>query len=147
MRPYFIVSQQAKERLIPASYGGKLPQVRQAPVTAILANDINFHEKFSTLFPFMDVAPLFAGDEKLDLRESTAMRNGSLQGAYFMVAARALGLDCGPMSGFDQEGVDREFFAHGSLKSNFLCNIGYGKRDGLHSRAPRLEFEEAAQVL
>ena len=147
MRPCFVVSQQAKERLIPHLMDGNVPQVKQAPVTAILANDINFHERFPTLFPFMDLNPIFAGDDKIRLRESTAMRNGSLQGAYFIIAARALGLDCGPMSGFDNAGVDQTFFAHSSLKSNFLCNIGYGKRDGLHPRAPRLEFEEAAKIL
>jgi 3-hydroxypropanoate dehydrogenase len=116
-----------------------------APATVIIAWDTEFHEKLPKLFPQKDMRPMFVSNP--GLREATAFRNSSLQGAYFMLAARALGLDCGPMSGFDGAKVDTEFFPDGKWKSNFLCNLGYGDATKLHPRNPRLSFEEACLVL
>jgi 3-hydroxypropanoate dehydrogenase len=118
----------------------------QAPVTAIVATDFAFHDHLPRLFPHADARSWFVGNDKLI--ESTANRNGTLQGAYLIIAARALGLDCGPMSGFDQAGVDGEFFAGTQIKSNFLVNIGYGDATtNLFPRSPRLHFDEAARIL
>ena len=117
-----------------------------APVTAIIAYDLEFYERLPKLFPHTDARSWFAGGPPEHIRD-TAFRNGSLQGAYFIMAARALGLDCGPMSGFDNEAVDREFFPEGLVKSNFLCNLGRGDHDRLFARSPRLDFDEACRVL
>jgi 3-hydroxypropanoate dehydrogenase len=114
-------------------------------VTGIVAQDLEFYERLPELFPHVDARSWFVGNQPLI--EATAFRNSSLQGAYLVLAARALGLDAGPMSGFDNETVDREFFPDGRIKSNFLVNIGYGDPSQLHPRSPRLSFEEAVQVL
>ena len=147
MRVVFVVSDQAKARLIPHLMEGNVPQVQAAPVTAIIAHDNEFHQQFSKLSPHYDPSGFFAGDEKTEFRHQTAFRNGTLQGGYFILAARAFGLDCGPMSGFNNQGVDAEFFAGTSYASNFLCNLGYGDDAGLHPRAPRLTFAEGASVV
>lgn len=146
MRVRFIKSKDAKERLKPFLSEGNVAKTMAAPVTAIVATDFAFYEQLPKLFPHADARSWFVGNA--DLIQSTAVRNGSLQGAYLIVAARALGLDCGPMSGFDQAGVDAEFFGGTSIKSNFLVNIGYGDSgSGLFPRNPRLDFDEAAQIL
>lgn len=144
-RIVFVKSQGAKERLKPALSPGNVERTMAAPVTAIIAHDLQFHERLPELAPHMDGRSVFAG--KPALIEETAFRNGTLQGAYLIIAARALGLDCGPMSGFDKRKVDAEFFAGESVKSNFLCNIGYGEASALGPRQPRLEFDEFCQIL
>ena len=141
----FVASKEAKERLRPALNAGNVEKTMAAPVTAIVAGDLEFYEYFPRLFPFGDVRQYFVG--KPDVIEEHVLRNGSLQGAYLMMAARALGLDCGPMSGFDAAKVNAEFFPEGKWKANFLCNLGYGDPSRLHPRNPRLEFEEAVRVL
>ena len=141
----FLTSAEARERLRPALIPGNVEQTMTAPVTAVVAHDVEFHELLPRLYPFTDARSWFTG--KAELIRETAFRNGSLQGAYLIMAARSLGLDCGPMSGFDAEAVDREFLAGTSWRSNFLCNLGYGDPGVLHPRAPRLEFEEACRVL
>jgi len=141
----FVVSRQAKEMLRPALSPGNLDKTMAAPVTAIVAYDMEFHEKLPKLFPHTDARSWFAGKPEHIL--TTAFRNGTLGGAYLMIAARALGLDCGPMSGFDNAKVDAAFFPDGKLKSNFLCNLGYGDRAKLMERHPRLSFEEACRIL
>lgn len=137
----FIRSPEAKARLKPLLSPGNVEKVMQAPCTAIIAWDNRFYEYMPKLFPSRDMKSTFEGKEELILE--TAMRSSTLQGAYFMMAARALGLDCGPMSGFDRAGTDAEFFPDGRWKSNFLCNIGYGQKDALFPRNPRLDFDEA----
>ncbi len=141
----FVRSPAAKERLLPALAPGNLEKTRAAPVTAIIAHDSEFHEKLPKLFPQADARSWFAGNQPLI--DTTAFRNGTLQGAYLILAARALGLDAGPMSGFDNAKVDKEFFPDGKVKSNFLVNLGYGDQEKLFPRNPRLSFEEAAQIL
>jgi 3-hydroxypropanoate dehydrogenase len=141
----FLTTPQAKERLRPALSAGNLEKTMTAPVTVIVAWDTEFHEKLPQLFPARDMRSVFAGNPAL-LHE-TAFRNATLQGAYFIMAARALGLDCGPMSGFDQQKVNAEFFPDGKWKANFLCNIGYGDPTKLFPRNPRLSFDEACRVL
>ena len=141
----FVVSAEAKARLRPALAPGNVEKTMTAPATAIVAYDIEFYEKMFTLAPGTDWRSRYAG--KTALIEETAFRNGTLQGAYLIMAARALGLDCGPMSGFDAEKLNREFFPEGRWKANFLCNLGYGDRSTLRPRQPRLEFEEACRVL
>jgi 3-hydroxypropanoate dehydrogenase len=145
MRIVFLRSPVAKERLRPALDGGNVKQTMAAPVTAIIAYDLNFVERLPQLYPHTDARLWYEG--KPALIQSTASRNGSLQGAYFILAARAVGLDCGPMSGFNNAKVDAEFFPAGQVKSNFLCNLGYGDGTGIRPRAPRLEFDEACTVL
>ena len=147
MRVVFVQSQDAKEKLKPHLMPGNVEQTMAAPVCAILANDAEFYEQLPRLFPHADARAWFAGEDKKAHAETTALRNGSLQGGYFMLAARALGLDCGPMSGFDNAGVDRDFFAGTALRSNFLCNLGYGDPERLYPRGPRLDFDEACQIL
>ena len=144
-RIVFVHSAAAKERLLPAMAPGNLEKTRTAPVTAIIAHDTEFHEKLPKLFPQADARSWFAGNQALI--DTTAFRNGTLQGAYLILAARALGLDAGPMSGFDNAKVDQEFFPGGKIKSNFLINLGYGDHDKLFPRNPRLPFAEAAQIL
>jgi 3-hydroxypropanoate dehydrogenase len=141
----FLTTPQAKERLRPALSPTNVEKTMTAPVTVIVAWDTEFHEKLPQLFPARDMRSIFAGNAAL-LHE-TAFRNGTLQGAYFMIAARGLGLDCGPMSGFDQSKVNAEFFPDGKWKANFLCNIGYGDPSKLFPRNPRLSFDEACRVL
>jgi len=145
MRVTYVISPEAKERLRPALAAGNLEKTMAAPATAIVAYDLEFHEKLPRLFPHTDARSWFAGKPKHI--ETTAFRNGSIQGGYFIVAARALGLDCGPMSGFDNAKVDAAFFPEGTVKSNFLCNLGYGDPAALHPRGPRLSVDEACQFL
>jgi len=144
MRIVFIKSNSAKEKLMPALAGSNVEQVRAAPVTAIVAYDQKFYDQLPTLFPAFDARSLFASNSSLS--EQTAFRNSSLQGAYLILAARALGLDAGPMSGFDNAKVDQAFFENSSWKSNFLCNIGYGDSAKLHPRGPRLGFDQACII-
>jgi 3-hydroxypropanoate dehydrogenase len=141
----FITSPEAKERLRPALAPGNVDKSMAAPVNVIVAYDTEFYEKFPILFPHADMRQYFAG--KPAAIQEYALRNSSLQGAYFMLAARALGLDCGPMSGFDADKLNAEFFPDGQGKGNFLCNVGYGDSSALRPRNPRLPFEEAALVL
>jgi 3-hydroxypropanoate dehydrogenase len=144
-RYVFLTTPQAKERLRPALSAGNVEKTMAAPVTVIIAWDTEFHEQLPKLFPHKDMRSVFAG--KPDLIEATAFRNSSLEGAYFILAARALGLDCGPMSGFDIAKVNAEFFPDGKWKSNFLCNVGFGDPTKLFPRNPRLSFDEACLVL
>jgi 3-hydroxypropanoate dehydrogenase len=146
MRIIFVKSREAKERLKPALDAGNVVKTMVAPVTAIIGMDIHFFEKLPKLFPHTDAKAWFK-DLPDNVLEYVALRNSSLQGAYFMLAARALGLDCGPMSGFDNAKVDAAFFAGTNVKSNFLCNLGYGDPSKLHPRSPRLDFEEACKVI
>ncbi|WP_206995700.1 malonic semialdehyde reductase [Trinickia mobilis] len=159
-RILFLRTKAAKERLLPALSPGNVEKTMSAPVTAIVAYDLNFYEKLPVLFPHNPgMRDYFASAP--ELVDVTAKRNSSLQGAYLILAARALGLDCGPMSGFDNAKVDEEFFSagkseqdcdeeffpEGHIKSNFLCNLGYGDKSALFARAPRLEFEQACTLL
>jgi 3-hydroxypropanoate dehydrogenase len=159
-RILFVRSPEAKQRLIPALSPTNVEKVQKAPVTAIIGYDLRFYDQIPKLFPnapgYRDVFT-----QSPELAEVTTRRNSSLQGAYLIIAARALGLDCGPLSGFDNAKVDREFFGAGKdvgdydqeffplthVRSNFLCNIGYGDRSRLHPRNPRLDFEEACVLL
>jgi 3-hydroxypropanoate dehydrogenase len=120
-------------------------KVKAAPVTVIVAWDSEFYEKLPKLFPHADMRSYFVGNKPF--ADETAFRNSSLQGAYFIIAARSVGLDCGPMSGFDAAKVNAEFFPDGKWKANFLCNLGYGDPGKLFPRNPRLDFDEASQVL
>jgi 3-hydroxypropanoate dehydrogenase len=144
-RIVLVHSAAAKQRLLPAMAPGNVDKTRTAPVTAIIAYDLEFYEKLPALFPQADARSWFAGNQALI--DTTAFRNGTLQGAYLILAARALGLDAGPMSGFDNAKVDKEFFPDGKVKSNFLINLGYGDGEKLFPRSPRLSFAEAAQIL
>lgn len=146
LRLVFLASKAAKERLKPHLAPGNVEQTMTAPVTAILAYDLLFYENLPWLFPYVDAKAWF--DKKPSFAQETAFRNSSLQGGYFILAARACGLDCGPMSGFSNEGVDKDFFPEGRYKSNFLCNLGYGDPKGLPGpRSPRLSFDEACKIL
>jgi 3-hydroxypropanoate dehydrogenase len=146
LRIIFVKSREAKERLKPALDAGNVNKVMTAPVTAIVGTDIRFYEKLPQLFPHADARSWFK-DLPEPVLEYIALRNSSLQGAYFMLAARSLGLDCGPMSGFNNAKVDAEFFTGTTIKSNFLCALGYGDASKLHPRSPRLTFEEACQII
>jgi 3-hydroxypropanoate dehydrogenase len=145
LRIVFVKSREAKERLKPALDAGNVDKTMKAPVTAIIAMDVHFYEQLPKLFPHADARAWFK-DLPENVLEYTALRNGSLQGGYFMLAARSLGLDCGPMSGFNNAKVDAAFFAGTTVKSNFLCNLGYGDPSKLYPRSPRLTFEEACKV-
>ncbi len=140
----FVKSDEAKERLIPALAPGNVGKTKAAPVTAIVAYDSRFFEALPTLSPQADPR-IFSDDPKL--AEETAFRNGTLQGGYLIMAARALGLDCGPMSGFDADKVNAEFFPDGRWKANFLCNLGYGDAASLRPRQARLDFDEACRLI
>ena len=146
MRIVFVKSKEAKEKLKPALDAGNVDKTMKAPVTAIIGMDVRFYEKLPQLYPHADARAWFK-DLPADVLETTALRNSSLQGAYFMLAARSLGLDCGPMSGFANAKVDEAFFAGTTIKSNFLCNLGYGDASKLHPRSPRLSFEEACKIV
>ena len=146
MRIVFVKSREAKERLKPALDAGNVDKTMKAPVTAIIGMDIHFYEKLPKLFPHADAKAWFK-DLPENVLEYIALRNSSLQGAYFMLAARSLGLDCGPMSGFNNAKVDEAFFAGTTVKSNFLCNLGYGDASKLYPRSPRLSFEEACKLV
>lgn len=145
MRAVFVKSKAAKEKLKPALHAGNLDKTMAAPVTAIIAMDIHFFEHLPRLFPHADAKSWFK-DLPDNVLEYMALRNSSLQGAYLIMAARSMGLDCGPMSGFDNAKVDAAFFAGTTVKSNFLCNIGYGDASKLYPRSPRLSFEEACRI-
>ncbi len=145
IRIVFVKSKDAKEKLVPALMEGNVPQVRAAPVTAIIAYDLDFVSKFDITSPNYDAASLFKSMPAMV--EPTAVRNSTLLGAYFMIAARLQGLDVGPMSGFDNGKVDETFFKGTQWKSNFLCNIGYGDASKLYPRAPRLDFNDATKIL
>jgi 3-hydroxypropanoate dehydrogenase len=144
-RIVFAVSHAAKERLRPHLDKGNVEQTMAAPATAIIGFDVDFAEWLPFLYPQAPEANEWFRDPVL--AERVAFRNGSVQGGYFILAARALGLDCGPMSGFDNAGVDREFFADSRVRSNFLCNLGYGKSAGVRPRNPRLSFDETCRIL
>ncbi|MGV2290811.1 malonic semialdehyde reductase [Trinickia sp. YCB016] len=159
-RILFLRTKAAKERLLPALAPGNVDKTMSAPVTAIVAYDLKFYEKLPLLFPHNPgMRDYFANSP--EMVDVTAKRNSSLQGAYLILAARAVGLDCGPMSGFDNTKVDEtffgagtseqysveEFFPEGHIKSNFLCNLGYGDKSGLFARGPRLEFDQACTLL
>ncbi|MBT0963891.1 malonic semialdehyde reductase [Denitromonas iodatirespirans] len=145
-RYVFVRSDEAKDRLAPALSAGNVAKTMAAPVTVIVAMDSRFYEHLPTQFPSNPKgAETFSS--KPVLAESTAFRNGTLQGAYLIIAARLLGLDCGPMSGFDAAKVNAEFFPDGRYQANFLVNLGYGDPSGNHPRGPRLDFETVAQIL
>jgi len=141
----FLRTPAAKERLRPALSRGNVAKTMAAPVTVIIGHDMAFPDRLPELFPHTDARSWYAGQP--DLIAATAFRNGSLQGAYLILAARALGLDCGPMSGFDADKVNAEFFAGTTVKVNFLCNLGHGDPDRLNARSPRLAFEDACTML
>ena len=143
LRLVLVRSPAAKERLLPCVSSGNFEKVRTAPITAIVAYDRHFFEALPRLYPHTDARGWFTTDAAL--AEETAFRNSSLQGAYFILALRAQGLDCGPMSGFDADRVDAAFFPDGRYRANFLLNIGYGERDTLRPRLPRLRFDEVAR--
>lgn len=145
MRVVFVASPEAKEKLKPCLMQGNVNQTMSAPVTAIFAHDVEFYERMNVLWPHSNVRPMFEG--KGAFTEQFAFRNGTLQAAYFMVAARGLGLDCGPMSGFDNAAVDEAFLSGTTWKSNFLCNLGYGDKSKLRPRGARLAFEEVAKII
>ena len=145
VRIVFVKSQKAKEQLRPFVMEGNIEKTMAAPVTAILGYDLEFYEHLPYLFPHQDARSWFLG--KMDFIAQSAFRNGSLQGGYFILAARSLGLDCGPMSGFDNQGVDSSFFANTKIKSNFLCNLGYGNPKKLYPRSPRFTFDKISQIL
>lgn len=146
LRIVFVKSPEAKERLKPLLDKGNVDKVMTSPVTAIFGHDLAYYEKLPKLFPHTDARAWFK-DLPLEAQKVIALRNGSLQAAYFMIAARAVGLDCGPMSGFNNEKVDAAFFAGTTVKSNFICALGYGVKEKLHPRSPRLDFDEACQII
>ena len=141
----FLTSETARSKLLPHLSSANRDKTLAAPVTVIVAHDTAFADKMPTLFPHNPGARAWFAEPAM--AAETAFRNGSLQGAYLMIAARSLGLDCGPMSGFDREGVDRAFFPDSSWRTNFLCNLGYGSDENLFDRLPRLSFDEACQTL
>jgi 3-hydroxypropanoate dehydrogenase len=140
----FVTTPEGKARLSPLLSAGNRAKTQTAPVTVIIGHDLDFAEKMPMLFPHdLSAKTWFSAP---GMTELTAFRNGTLQGAYLMLAARSLGLDCGPMSGFDNAGVDAEFFAGTNIKSNFLCNLGYGTDENMFPRSPRLDFEDACKI-
>ena len=144
-RIVFVKSAEAKARLKPLLMDGNVEKTMAAPVTAIIGHDLAFYDHLPRLFPHADAKSWFTGNKAF--ADASAFRNGTLQGGYFILAARALGLDCGPMSGFDNAGVDAAFFAGTEVKSNFLCNLGYGDPKGLYPRSPRFDAAEIAKVV
>lgn len=145
VRIHFVKSNEAKQRLKPFLSGNNAEKTMQAPVCAIIGHDMEFYEHLPKLFPHTDAKSWFVGNAA-KIAE-TAFRNGTLQAAYLIIAARSLGLDCGPMSGFDKDGVDTEFFSGTSISANFLCNIGYGDASAVQARSPRFDFSELAKIL
>jgi 3-hydroxypropanoate dehydrogenase len=141
----FVKSREAKEKLKPHLSEGNRDKTMKAPVCTIIGYDLDFYKHLPKLFPHTNAKSWFEGDEQKIF--DTAFRNGTLQGAYLIMAARALGLDCGPMSGFDNKGVDRDFFAGTNTRSNFLCSLGYGDATKLLPRSPRFSFDEMARIL
>lgn len=144
-RIVFVKSAEQKEKLVTCMAPGNQDKVRTAPVTAIIGMDLAFYEQLPKLFPHTDARAWFVGNQPLI--EATAFRNSSLQGAYLMLAARSLGLDCGPMSGFDPDKLNAAFFAGSTVKANFVCSIGYGDASKLFPRSPRFAFEEACKIV
>jgi len=144
-RLVFVQSNEAKDRLIPLMSEGNQAKTRQAPLTVIIGYDVDFHETLDQLFPHAPGAKDWFPSE--DGRREAAFRNSSLQGGYLTIAARALGLDVGPMSGFDAAAVKKEFFPEGNIEPNFIMNLGYGTDENLFGRSPRLDFDQAAQIL
>jgi 3-hydroxypropanoate dehydrogenase len=145
LRIVWCVSQEAKDKLAALASGQNAPKIRKAPVTAILAMDMEFYEKLPRLFPHVDARAWFLGNDGL-IRES-AFRNSTLQGAYFIIAARMIGLDTGPMSGFDSTKVNEAFFAGTPYTVNFISTLGHGDPASIHDRLPRLDFEDANQIV
>lgn len=145
VRIKFVKSKEAKEKLRPHLMAGNVDKTMAAPVTALLANDLEFYEKLPFLSPHNNARSWFV--DKPAFTAETAFRNGTLQGAYMMLAARSLGLDCGPMSGFKQQGVKDAFFADENVQVNFICSLGYGVKESLYPRGPRLAFDEACEIL
>ena len=141
----FVKSEAEKAKLESALMPNNIPKVMTAPVVAIIAYDLDFSDHMTKLFPHMDVAPMYKGNDEMNV--STAFRNSSLQGAYLMMVARAMGLDCGPMSGFDNQLIDETFFSDTNIKSNFLCCIGYGDSTKIFQRLPRLDFDEVCKII
>lgn len=141
----FVKSREAKKRLRPLLSEGNRDKTMQAPVCAIIGYDLDFYQHLPKLFPHTDAKSWFEGNAKKI--QETAFRNGTLQGAYLILAARALGLDTGPMSGFDNKGIDADFFAGTNIKSNFLCSLGYGDASVLFPRSPRFSFDEMARIV
>lgn len=144
LRIVFVKTPEAKAKLKPLLAAGNVDKTMSAPVTAILAHDMAFYEELPRLFPHTDARSWFKGKPNSD---ETAIRNGTLQAGYFIIAARAVGLDCGPMSGFDNAGVDRDFLGGTTWKSNFLCNLGYGDASTLHPRSPRPAFSDFCKII
>lgn len=141
----FVTSPEAKARLLPCMNAGNIDKVKSAPVTVIVAGDGRFYDLMPQLYPARDFKTLFESDETA--AQDLIARNVPMQGAYMIIAARALGLDAGPMSGFDPAKVDAEFFPDGCWQANFICNLGYGVKAGLHPRNPRLAFDEACRIV
>lgn len=144
-RIVFVRSAEEKQKLLSCMAEGNVEKTKSAPVTAIIGMDMAFYDKLPVLFPHADARSWFVGNT--GLIEATAFRNSSLQGAYMMLAARAVGLDCGPMSGFDPEKINATFFADSTIKVNFICNLGYGNPEKLYPRSPRLSFDEACRII
>lgn len=144
-RYLFLRSDEAKAKLLPALSPGNVDKTRVAPVTVVIASDKRFQDQLPTQFAAYDAKPMFDGNPAL--AETTAFRNSTLQGAYLILAARALGLDCGPMSGFDAAQVNTVLFPQGQWQVNFLVNLGYGAPDGVYPRGPRLPFDDVARIL
>jgi len=151
-RILFLKSQAAKNRLKPHLIDSNVEKVMSAPVVAIIGHDLAFYDNLPKWFPHTDARSWFVGDD--ELIKATAFRNGTLQGAYLMLAARTLGLDCGPMSGFDNAGVDKEFFADSTdgdstkaIRSNFICALGHGDVTSIFERSPRPSFDDLAKIL
>lgn len=140
----FVTSPEAKAQLLDCMGPGNVEKTKLAPVTVIIGMDMAFYEHLPKLFPHADAKSWFVGNQPMI--DATAFRNSSLQGAYLMIAARALGLDCGPMSGFDAKKVDAAFWAGTTVKTNFICNLGHGDASKLFPRSPRLAFEEACRI-
>ncbi len=145
MRLVFVKSSEAKKKLKPCLGSNNVEKVMAAPVTAIVAYDLEFAKYLPNLFPHADAKSWFTGNP--GLTETTALRNGSMQGAYMILAARSLGLDCGPMSGFDHSKVDEAFFNGTSYRSNFLCSLGYGDHSAYGVRLPRFDFDEICKLV
>jgi nitroreductase len=143
-RIVFVTSAAAREKLLGCVSPGNFEKTKIAPVTAIIGTDMAFYDRLPQLFPHVDAKAWFVG--KKEFADTTAFRNSSLQGGYFIIAARALGLDCGPMSGFDNAKLDAAFFAGTEIKSNFICNLGHGDPAKVMPRNPRLSFEEACRI-
>ena len=145
LRIIFITTDEARQKLKPYLMEGNVDKTMTAPVTAVLATDYHFYDHLPFLFPHTDAKAWFAGNQPLI--DATAFRNASLQVGYFIMAARALGLDCGPMSGFDADGVNKTFFPSENVKVNVLCNLGYGDQSKLHTRSPRFSFDQVCKII